>query len=147
MVKFPRLNKACSFPKIFLQQVTVLDGMALPSSGSLNSKLGLKMNIQTNPALHRQCERAFAKEIATTLKAILRRQPALSSDLQESLLSQAFFGVCTHLSGSAFAGRIEDKEIYPVLVFNIGEQSDSVVMGESSGLHEIASSLLAELEA
>jgi hypothetical protein len=108
--------------------------------------LGLKVNIQKDPKLYALCERAFAREIATTIQAVLKNQRTLSAEQMRVLLSHLTHAVCAHISGSSFAGRVNGEEVYPSLGFSVGEQSDAVYFGCGASFHELVPSILTELE-
>ena len=101
------------------------------------------MNHQANQKLHSQCEQGFTRELIRTVSAVLKNETPLSEAERESLCTSLVFSICTHLSGSSFAGRVGDVEIYPVLGYSLGESDDAVYFG-SSRMHEIVSSILNE---
>lgn len=105
------------------------------------------MNTQTNPGIYKLCERAFLRELATTVTIVVDRVASLSPEQKAELVSSLTFAVAAHLSGSSFGGRVGDDEIYPKLGFWKGENDDVLHFGNGGGLHELVPSILNELAA
>lgn len=61
------------------------------------------------------------------------------------LFSELVFAVAAHLSGSSFGGRVGDQDIYPVLGYLIGENSQEPLMEGGIGMTSLVNDVISEL--
>lgn len=104
------------------------------------------MNSDADAASYAECAHEFLYQIAVTLRAVLAREPALDEVARQRLIAALTFAVAGHLDGSAFGGRVGDREIYPVLGFFHGDEADDAAFGPSA-LHDQVTSILDRLNA
>lgn len=94
------------------------------------------MNRATSEQLYRQCDLVFLESVATTIKACVARAPLASNEQRQALLEDVVFAVAAHLSGSSHGGCVQGKEVYPQIVYMLGEDGPQKRLVGSSAMHE-----------
>lgn len=92
------------------------------------------MNHVSDPALHGACARAFLTAIGRSVEGCLTTAGSLSTVERETLRASLLFAIGAHLAGSSHGGAVDGREVYPVVGFSVGEESDIVYFGDSSSL-------------